>query len=296
MNSHYECRVCGSFNTLNLGPLPEQKLFAGKLLEKKLPESSLFKCFDCMLLVRDPILESSQYKAFYKNASSEVWLGSADNLRYDQSIVKAMLVKQNKSNIKVLDVGCYTGELLSSLPESYAKYGIEMSEAAAYVASSRGIKIVSNDLYAIDIHHKFDVITAVDVIEHTENPEVFIQELMSLLAPHGKLIISTGNTDNCLWKRLKNRFWYSKFYEHISFIGERWLDNFCFKNNFTIVDKVIFRYFQPTARYSIKNFAKFMLIVLRIAPERYSTFTEDHFCFSITSNDYLKSAANEKNY
>ncbi len=296
MSSHYQCRVCGSFNTLNLGPLPEQNIFSGKLLEKKLPESYLFKCLDCMLLVRDPIMELSQYNALYKNASSEVWPSSEELLRHDQLVVRAMIIRQNKSNIKVLDVGCYTGELLTSLPANYAKYGIEICQAAASVASSKGIEIVSNDLYAIDIHHKFDVITAVDVIEHTENPEVFIQELMSLLAPHGKLIISTGNTDNCLWKRLKNRFWYSKFYEHISFIGERWLDNFCFKNNFTIVDKVIFRYFQPTARFSIKNFVKFMLVLLRISPERCSTFTEDHFCFSITSNNYLKSAANEKNY
>jgi len=284
MSSHYECRVCGSFNTLNLGPLPEQKYFAGKLLEKKLPESSLFKCFDCMLLVRDPIMQSSQYNALYKNASSEVWLSSVDNLRYDQSIVKAMIIRQNKSNIKVLDVGCYTGELLSSLPESYAKYGIEMSEAAAYVASSRDIKIVSNDLYAIDTQQKFDLITAVDVIEHTENPEDFIQKLMTLLEPHGQLIISTGNTDNRLWKRLKNRFWYSKFPEHISFIGESWLDEICLKNKYTIVDKEFFSYVPKTAWSSIKNFFKFILSVLFIGTEHFSMCSDDHFCFSIIAN------------
>lgn len=286
MSSHYQCRVCGSLNTLNLGPLPEQNIFSGKILEKKLPESSLFKCLDCMLLVRDPIMESSQYNALYKNASSEVWPSSEELLRHDQLVVKAMIIRQNKSNIKVLDVGCYTGELLTSLPANYAKYGIEICQAAASVASSKGIEIVSNDLYAIDIHHKFDLITAVDVIEHTENPEVFIQKLMTLLEPHGQLIISTGNTDNWLWKRLKNRFWYSKFPEHISFIGESWLDEICLKNKYTIVDKEIFSYVPQTAWSSIKNFLKFILSILLIGTEDFSMCSEDHFCFSIRADRY----------
>jgi len=271
-------------NTLNLGPLPKQKNFAGRILEKKLPGGSLIKCLDCSLLVREPIMNTSQYNALYKKASSEVWAISGDYLRYDQSIVKAMIARLSKSNIKVLDVGCYTGELLSSLPESYAKYGIEMSEAAASVASSKGIKIVSNDLYAIDTQKKFDLITAVDVIEHTENPEVFIQKLMTLLEPHGQLIISTGNTDNWLWKRLKNRFWYSKFPEHISFIGESWLDKICFKNKYLIVDKEIFSYMPKSSWSSIKNFVKFILSVMCIVPEHFSMCSEDHFCFSIKAN------------
>ena len=147
MNSHYQCRICGSLNTLNLGPLPKQTHFAGRLLEKKLPVSFLLKCLDCMIIIRDPIMTKSQYNALYKKASSEVWPSSEELLRHDQSTVKTMILKRNNGNIKILDVGCYTGELLSSLPANYAKYGIEMSQAAASVASSKRIEIVSNDLY-----------------------------------------------------------------------------------------------------------------------------------------------------
>lgn len=285
MSSSYECRACGSLSTLNLGFLPEQTHFAGSLLEQKLPKSCLFKCLDCMLLMRDPIIKKEKYNELYKRASSEVWPTSGGHLRHDQSIVRAMIVKQNKMNISVLDVGCYTGELLLSLPENYKKYGVEISQSAATVASSKGITIIGNDLYAIEGHHKFDVISAVDVIEHTENPEVFIIKLMSLLEDDGCLIISTGNTDNWLWKRLKNRFWYSKFYEHISFIGERWLKKFCLKNNYIIVDKVKFSYLPFTTRYSIKNFIKFILSVIYINSEDYSMYSQDHFCFLILDNN-----------
>lgn len=289
MKGHYPCRVCGSLNTSNLGLLPQQTHFAGSLLKKRMPESSLFKCDDCMLLVRHPIMIRSQYNALYKLASSKIWQSSKDLLRQDRSVVNEMIVKRNKGNIRVLDVGCYTGELLLSLPESYEKYGVEMSEAAAFVAADKGIKIVGNDLYEIDTCQRFDVIIAVDVIEHTHNPELFIANLMSLLAPNGRLIISTGNTDNWLWRKLKNRFWYSKFPEHISFIGERWLDKFCHKNNYIVVDKAIFNYLYPSLRYSIKNFVKLILSILHIATESYSMCTEDHFCFSIINNIQYRS-------
>jgi len=281
MKDNYQCRVCGSENTENLGPLPKQTNFAGKLLDRSLPESSLYKCNGCLLLLRHPVLSASQYNALYEQASSKVWSNSNKALRYDQVVVRDMIYKRNKRVCKVLDVGCYTAELLLSLPENYLKYGIEMSQEAASIAAGNGINIVGNDLYKINSCEKFDLILAVDVIEHTQNPEVFIKKLTTMLEPQGELIISTGNTDNLLWKNLKNRFWYSKFPEHISFIGESWLENFSEKNNYAITDKHFFSYAPIGWKFLIKNAVKFLLSILRISPERFSNTTKDHFCFAI---------------
>jgi SAM-dependent methyltransferase len=284
MKDNYKCRACGSVNTLNLGLLPKQTHFAGRLMQQTLPESFLYECNDCSLLVRHPVLSTSQYNALYQQASSNVWSSSNNELRYDQTIVKNFILKRNKSSDKVLDVGCYTAELLSALPESYAKYGIEMSQDAASVATTKGIKILGNDLYSIDMNEKFDVITVVDVIEHTHNPQEFIQKLMLLLKPQGQLIISTGNTDNWLWKSLKNRFWYSRFPEHISFIGDNWLKNFCIINDFKIVDEHFFCYAPANHRVIFKYIVKCILSMIRIYPERFSNTTKDHFCFVIAKS------------
>lgn len=284
MKDDYKCRVCGSVSTLNLGPLPKQTHFAGRLLEQNLPDSFLYECVDCLLLTRHPVLSIPQYNSLYEQASADVWSGSSAALRYDQMIVRSFILKRNINNCKILDVGCYTAELLLSLPSSYIKYGVEMSQEAASVATKEGIKIVSHDLYNIATTERFDVITAVDVIEHTHNPEAFIQKLMTLLEPHGQLILSTGNTDSWLWKILKNRFWYSKFPEHISFIGDSWLDKFCEKSNFKIIDKHFFCYVPTDHRSIVKNLVKCIFSLMRINPERLSNTTKDHFCFVISKN------------
>jgi 2-polyprenyl-3-methyl-5-hydroxy-6-metoxy-1,4-benzoquinol methylase len=284
MDDNYKCRVCGSINTLNLGSLPKQTHFAGRLMQQSLPESFLYECNDCSLVVRHPILSTSQYNTLYEQASSKVWSSSNVALRYDQIVVKNFILKRNKSNDKVLDVGCYTADLLKSLPESYKKYGVEMSLEAALVAKEKGIKVVGNDLYKIVTNEKFDVITAVDVIEHIHNPEEFIRNLAMLLEPNGQLIVSSGNTDSWLWKNLKNRFWYSKFPEHISFIGINWLNNFCKKNNFKIIEVRFFTYVPNNISFIVKNMVKCIFSLIRINPERFSNTTKDHFCFVISKN------------
>jgi 2-polyprenyl-3-methyl-5-hydroxy-6-metoxy-1,4-benzoquinol methylase len=281
MKAICRCRVCGSDNTNYLGLLPKQTHFAGKLLDQNLPESALYQCNDCLIVLRDPVLSVSQYNILYEQASSKVWSNSNKVLRYDQAVVREMIFKKNKMACKVLDVGCYTAELLASLPENYLKYGVEMSKDAATVSSSKGVSIIGNDLYNINTSEKFDFIIAVDVIEHTHNPEEFIRNLASMLEPQGELIISTGNSDSWLWGILKNRFWYCKFPEHISFIGEKWLDSFCWKSNFTITDKHIFSYTPISYQGFIKNAIKFFLSIMRISPERFSNTTKDHFCFAI---------------
>jgi 2-polyprenyl-3-methyl-5-hydroxy-6-metoxy-1,4-benzoquinol methylase len=280
----YCCRACKSKNTVNLGMLPEQNFFAGKLLDQSLPESCLYVCNDCLLQARHPVLSKAEYNSLYEKASSKVWSSSNVELRYDQLVVKNFILKRNKSRDKVLDVGCYTADLLKSLPDSYKKYGVEMSKEAALVAKENGIKIVGNDLYRIVTNEKFDVITAVDVIEHIHNPEEFIRNLALLLEPNGQLIVSSGNTDSWLWKNLKNRFWYSKFPEHISFIGINWLNIFCKNNNFKIIEIHFFTYVPNNISFIVKNIVKCIFSLIRINPERFSNTTKDHFCFVISKN------------
>lgn len=285
MKSKYQCRVCGSNNTSNIGALPKQKTFAGKLLKQSLPESFLNQCHECLILVRDPILPVSQYNILYEQASSAVWSSSNPVLRYDQAVVRRIILERKNTNVSVLDVGCYTAELLLSLPERFVKYGVEMSKSASEVANEKGIKILGNDLYNINTTEKFDFILAIDVIEHTQNPEQFIKKLSSLLLPNGEIVISTGNTDNWLWKFLKSRFWYSKFPEHISFIGEKWLNHFCKKHNFAVVEVQYFSYVPTKLSTLIKSITKLFLSILHIFPERFSNTTKDHFCFVIRKND-----------
>lgn len=284
MNEIYTCRVCGSKNISNIGALAGQTYFAGEALSKSFPRSFLYKCNNCLILLRNPIQNEDEYNELYANIESPGWLKVNKHLRNDQSLIQKYIQKKKSKFNNILDVGCFTGDLLVSLEGNYHKYGIEMSESAANVAKDRGIEIIGKNLYQIKTSLLFDVIVSSDVIEHTINPKVFIVKLMSLLNENGELIISTGNTDSWLWRILKNRFWYSSFPEHISFIGEKWLVKFCKENNYLIVESKFFKYLAFTPLLFIKFPIKLILSLLGVQPERLSNITQDHFYFVIKKN------------
>jgi 2-polyprenyl-3-methyl-5-hydroxy-6-metoxy-1,4-benzoquinol methylase len=281
INKDNLCRICGSRHLLNFGVLPRLNKFAGQDLNYELPKTSLYKCLDCLLVFRNPVLSVCEYNSLYQQADSSVWSNGNQVLRYDQSLVIDIISKSNHYSGKVLDVGCYTGELLKALPEGFIKYGVEMSERAAKVASSYGISILSDNLYELNTSLKFDFILAVDVIEHTHNPEAFILTLVEMLSSGGKLVISTGNTDSWLWRLLKSKFWYCKYPEHISFIGIKWLIKFTLRKNLKLSEIHIFNYTNNSFFKYHKSFVKTLFAVLRIKPERYSNGTKDHMCFVI---------------
>jgi len=99
---------------------------------------------------------------------------------------------------KVLDVGC-GGGLIS---EEIAKLGlsitsIDASEENIAIASlhaeKQGLDINYIRGGPEDLDEKFDVIIALEVIEHTSDPELFLKTLAERLNKNGILILSTLN-------------------------------------------------------------------------------------------------------
>lgn len=109
---------------------------------------------------------------------------------------------------KVLDVGCGGGLLAEPLAQQGAQVvGIDASaktiEVARRHAETAGMTI---DYRAISIGEmarsirlaggtaeRFDVITAMEVIEHTADVDAFVAALSALLKPNGLLFVSTLN-------------------------------------------------------------------------------------------------------
>ena len=84
--------------------------------------------------------------------------------------------------------------------------------------------IIGEDLYDCgSLAERFDIVVAMDVIEHTSQPDQFLQRAMQLLAQGGVVIITTGDSDNPVWRRVGAAFWYCSYPEHISFVSERYL-------------------------------------------------------------------------
>jgi 2-polyprenyl-3-methyl-5-hydroxy-6-metoxy-1,4-benzoquinol methylase len=255
------CRGCGCKSCLRLGDLPDSREFAGIALPEAIPGGALFRCTACALVFRFPILATGQYNQLYAQASTTVWSAASGTLRMDQNLVKSYLQERWPQGARVLDIGCYTGDFLSALPARYQKFGVEQCQPAARQCERRGITILADDLYQLGaLDEKFDVVTAMDVIEHTSNPRDFMSSVLSLLTDDGIALITTGDADNKIWRRVKGAFWYCANAEHISFISTRWLKASARMNHFRVSHIKRFRYMR---RSPVMTVVKRMVIYAR---------------------------------
>jgi 2-polyprenyl-6-hydroxyphenyl methylase/3-demethylubiquinone-9 3-methyltransferase len=102
--------------------------------------------------------------------------------------------------LRILDVGCGGGILCEPLARLGAHVtGIDTSASAIFHASAHAtdMGLTINYRYGtLDIlkDEVFDCVIASEVIEHTEQPNVFVHNIISLLSSHNKgIIISTIN-------------------------------------------------------------------------------------------------------
>ncbi|WP_294171654.1 bifunctional 2-polyprenyl-6-hydroxyphenol methylase/3-demethylubiquinol 3-O-methyltransferase UbiG [uncultured Sphingomonas sp.] len=104
-----------------------------------------------------------------------------------------------------LDVGCGAGLLCEPLTRLGAEVtGVdaapELIAAARAHAAGQGLAIDYRACGVEEIGGQFDLVTAMEVIEHVASPEGFLRDLATRLAPGGLLILSTPN--RTAWAKL----------------------------------------------------------------------------------------------
>ncbi len=104
-----------------------------------------------------------------------------------------------------LDVGCGAGLLAEPLARLGAKVtGIDASPEVIEVAREHAARMdlpIDYDAVPVErIDGQFDLVTALEVIEHVAEPAAFLRSLAKRLAPGGLLILSTPNATG--WSRL----------------------------------------------------------------------------------------------
>ncbi|MCP5523087.1 MAG: methyltransferase domain-containing protein [Verrucomicrobiales bacterium] len=96
---------------------------------------------------------------------------------------------------RVLDVGCGVGQVVRRWQAAGCDaHGVEVSEPSVERARAAGLNCVTYDgrhLPFPDGH--FAAAGALNVLEHVEDPEAFIPELVRVVEPGGRVVISSPN-------------------------------------------------------------------------------------------------------
>ena len=233
------CRGCRSADISLLGAIPDAFEFAGRTLDSPLAGGSLYRCKTCGLHWRHPQLDKCELDALYRQGAAASWQYHPRKRRDWQTA--SAIIHKNDNVASVLDVGCFDGRFLDHLGRGYRRAGIEVHPLAAERAAAKGIEIVGHDFPDLDaLHTPFDVVVAMDVIEHVGNPGTFLASLARATRPGGLIILSTGNTAAMPWRLMGGMYWYCSIAEHISFINPRWCKHTAEELGLAIEDLVMF--------------------------------------------------------
>jgi SAM-dependent methyltransferase len=117
----------------------------------------------------------------------------------------------------LLDIGCGYGHLLGRFTGLYRLAGIDLSTHASDVArrSVPGASVVTADIeQTLPFREEFDVVLAINVIEHLREPAAGLRSIANALAPGG-LLVTHLPTINGIVSRLIYRFAYAQDPTHI---------------------------------------------------------------------------------
>lgn len=169
-------------------------------------------CEKCGFAFADNIPDQAFFETYYKEMSKKTFyiknkvFKKEKNSNYEKEMNKRLIYSfscfrkfLNKED-RILDLGCYTGELMKILKDHGYKnlIGVDPSDYAVKVAKARyGIKAVKASIFD-DLGHlgKFDFIIINHILEHIKNLSEFLQKIKNLLDFKGKVYIETPDADN----------------------------------------------------------------------------------------------------
>ena len=114
-----------------------------------------------------------------KNYLENTQVGIQDS--YFKSNIIQKIIKNNKIKFKnFCEVGCGVGKIIENISLNYKKksfFGYEISKTA-YKLCNKKLKNVKYFNKSIEgINKKFDIILCADVLEHVENPYLFLRNI-----------------------------------------------------------------------------------------------------------------------
>lgn len=99
---------------------------------------------------------------------------------------------------RILDIGCGAGLFFDALEQFGHVEGIESDPIAVEQSGRWRGRIHPGDLETFGADRTFDVILALDVVEHVRNPEIMLSRAARFLARDGHMLITTPAFD-WLW-------------------------------------------------------------------------------------------------
>jgi len=131
-------------------------------------------------------------------------LHTATNSGLHEFVAERILARYARAGVRAADLGAGPGAMAERLVSLGCEVVAVDRDAAGFQANAphRCLDFNEPDFASQLGLGRFDLLTAIEVIEHVENPIGFLRNVGRLLAPGGVAVLTTPNVD-CLPARLK---------------------------------------------------------------------------------------------
>lgn len=139
---------------------------------------------------------------FWADKYDKLWVQKYSLKPTRDYILKAISDMNTDKKIKVLDLGCGSGQLIHEMSRMFNNFiitGIDFSEKMIEISQARNpkaqhIKLNADELYKLN--DKYDLIICTHSLPYYKEPEKTLMELRNLLNDDGKLLIgfASGNS------------------------------------------------------------------------------------------------------
>jgi len=196
--SAVSCRICGA-ETKRIGTV------FGKLKQQ---DFYLYRCPACLFsFISNPCTEHDKIYSsdYYSGKGADPLADYVFELEHPEKTIRVYewrgilnvigSLKQIDSQTRWLDYGCGNGGLVRYVNQHAECRAVGFEEGwVKDMAASRGIPYIDrNDLEKQ--RGSFDIISAIEVLEHLENPIETLSTIKALLKPGGLFFYTTGNAE-----------------------------------------------------------------------------------------------------
>ncbi len=207
------CNLCGSnesrirFQAMNGWPAQGPGLYAATT-DKFGAYGTIRECLRCGLVYTSPRLKAGTLLEEYQETEDKDYFLESES-RSMNAYLSLAVIRRYAQGGRLLEVGCSTGFFLNAARLSYEVTGVEPSLWARRCAQEKlKLPVAAATLEQAGFpKDRFDVVAAIDVIEHVPDPLELMREIARVTRPGGIVYLVTPDIGSLSAKILRGRWW-----------------------------------------------------------------------------------------